>query len=177
MWHLCPEWARGGSSLNVPRVSCKGPTGCHPSRHMGLKGQGQRSITRVLSGGGHWDPGVSREFPWGFVLDMKPLTPCCKETCNITQDPCWQHLQRLHGWQSRGDHSKPSGAGLGAGAGLAQHFVGARGRTEASAIRAGAKETPERVWGLEYRCISSHCEAGEETAAANGGRRNRDRDS
>lgn len=75
MWHLYPEWARGGSSLSVPRESCKSPTGCHPSRRMGLKGQGQRSVTRVLSTGGHWDPGVSHGFPWGFVLDMKPLTP------------------------------------------------------------------------------------------------------
>jgi len=70
MWHWCPEWARGGSSLNVPWASCKSPTGCHPSHHMRLQ-----CITRVSSGGGHWDPAVSCGFPWGFVLDTKPLIP------------------------------------------------------------------------------------------------------
>lgn len=150
MWHLCPEWARGRRSLNVPWTSCKNPTVCHPSCHMGLKGQGQRSTIRELSGGGHWDPGISRGFQWGLVLDMKPLTPCCKETCNIIQDSRWQHLQKLQDWQRCSDHSKPLGAGLISGVGLAQHFVGTRGRTEASAIRAGAKETPGGLWGLGY---------------------------
>lgn len=101
----------------------------------------------MSSGGGHWDPGVPPGFPWGFELDMKTLIPRCKDNCSVTQDP----LQRSQGWQSRSDHSK---LGLVSGTGLSQLFLGARGRTKAGVIRAGAIGAPGRVGGLEHRCVS-----------------------